>query len=89
MNSILLLLVLTNLVLSQVPVEVIIGTEGKEFEVTEECQQFQVATNFKRVKIAISNLKNFDRILITDKLQAFCNSKECPSDSNICECKKN
>jgi hypothetical protein len=67
------------------PKSIIMGTQDEKFNVEKDCDQFQILTNYKHISINIKEIKNVDRVLITDKLFDSCDVKNCPLNSNICQ----
>jgi hypothetical protein len=71
----------------EAPKTIIVGTENKTIDIKSDCEQYQILTNYKHIQLKIGNIKNLDRVLITDKPLDTCNVKECKEDSNICQSK--
>ena len=67
------------------PTRILIGANNQKVNVVSDCDQIEILTNYKHIKIRIANLNNIDKVLITDKIITNCNSKECAVDSNICQ----
>jgi hypothetical protein len=67
------------------PSRILIGASSHKVNVVSDCDQIEILTNYKHIKITIANLTNIDKVLITDKIITNCNSKECAVDSNICQ----
>ncbi len=72
-------------VLSEPPTRVIIGTQNQKIKINSDCNQIEILTNYKHIQLRMKNLKNVEKVLITDKLITSCNFKECAADSNICQ----
>lgn len=70
---------------SEPPTRIIIGTKNQKINISSDCNQMEILTNFKHIQLKITNLKNIEKVLITDKLITNCNFKECAADSNICQ----
>ena len=73
------------LIQCEAPKRIIIGTENKTMDIKSDCEQYQILTNHKHIQLKINNVKNLDKVLITDKPIENCNVKECKDDSNICQ----
>jgi hypothetical protein len=72
-------------ILSEPPTRVIIGTQNQTININTDCNQIEILTNYKHVQLRMKNLKNIEKVLITDKLITSCNFKECAGDANICQ----
>ena len=72
-------------ILSEPPSRVIIGTQNQTININTDCNQIEILTNYKHVQLRMKNLKNIEKVLITDKLITSCNFKECAGDANICQ----
>jgi hypothetical protein len=87
--KIFLSMILLEIILCEPPVRIIMGTKNQKIKINSDCEQFEVLTNYKHININVSNLKNIEKVMITDKLITNCNMKECANDSNICQSKYN
>ncbi len=71
----------------EAPTTIIVGSENKIIDIKSDCEQYQIKTNYKHIQLKIEDIKNLDRVLITDKPLDTCNVKDCKEDSNICQSK--
>lgn len=63
-----------------------IGVKNKTIELKQSCQELKINTNYKHIKINIQNVKNIDKLIITDKpLTNDCNINECHANSTLCQ----
>lgn len=86
MKYILLLIFLHfTFILCEPPTTLLMGTQDKTIHINNDCEQYQISTNFKHITIDINKIKNIEKIVITDKMLDNCNAKECSMDSNICQ----
>ncbi len=69
----------------EAPKTIIVGSENKIININSDCEQYEIKTNYKHIQLKIEEIKNLDRVLITDKPLDSCNIKDCREDSNICQ----
>jgi hypothetical protein len=75
----------TPLIYCEPPMNIVVGRQNQELQINSDCEQYEILTNYKHIFVLINNIKNIDKVLITDKPLANCNVKECQGDSNICQ----
>lgn len=89
-KSILLIIILYTCLKSisaEPPTKVIIGKQNQEINIVTDCEQYQLNTNYKEILINISNIRNLDSVMISDKPLADCGARECQADADICQSK--
>lgn len=83
--SILISLLCSSLAVTDDAIPVLIGTKNQDINTTGECGVYRIATNYKHLTISITELKNTDKLIITDKPLDSCDATDCSPQSNICQ----
>lgn len=88
MLKFLLILLLLNFITPQQNVQVLVGTKDKVLTFKDDCTVFSINTNYKHLNIKIKDIKNINKLIITDKRLNSCDLNDCSSNSNICQSNK-
>lgn len=64
---------------------ILVGAKNQPYTFTDNWVVYQISTNYKHLSIAITELRNVDKMIITDKPLDSYDATDCSPYSNICQ----